>query len=178
MFVHPIIESMEREYNPLALLRQHNLSERTKDKILSISIAVFGAIGSYFLLDKYIELRTKDLNRTPAVVFQEGAHTPAARPFAEGIDASMGSQLLIEGEAVVNHPLKVSFINYRPDEMFLLDFGNGVRKQMTSTHMIIQYNQAGIYIVQCFKKDNTKSWRRIATQTLTIQNNSQDLSEL
>lgn len=162
---------MEREFSIKSLLLPQGFTEKTKEFILALGIALVGCIGSYFILGGSIKNMLQSSNETETAHFQYQKDASL-----HGLDDKIkqnipnyigGSLLAVHGSMKVDESIEFSNLDLSPGSRYLIDFGNGVRMPMDHESIVIKYNVPGIYIAQCYIWANNK-WKVIAAQTLTI----------
>jgi len=164
---------MEQTVHTFRIIRKVFLNERSKDLLLASLIAAIGLTGSYLVLGK--SFQGEHVSQIP------NQDEPAASKELPGnassnATAGAGQQsyqyheeyLLVEGSMLVGDVTRVTNLVFQPAESYLIDYGNGIRHQMTSGVMSIRYPVAGIYLLQCYKKVEDQ-WQLLAAETVTIR---------
>lgn len=163
---------MEQTAQSLRDLRKGVLNERSKDLLLAFLIAIIGLAGSYLVLGK--SFRNSQLVETPEQDLQ--SHAPDVS--AAGNQLSLHEQksvyqyraenLLVQGSMLVGGITRITNLAFNPQNVYLIDYGNGIRHRMTSSVMSIRYNVPGLYLLQCYVQDK-ESWKLQSAVTVTIR---------
>jgi hypothetical protein len=162
---------MEREFTMRSLLLPQGLTERTKDFILAIGIALVGCIGSYFILGGSIRsmILSNEADDSQVISYQKDASLHGLdEKIKQNVPTSDGnSLLLVHGTMRVNEMLQFNNLHMSNNGKYLIDFGNGIRTILLENYTNMKYSDPGIYIAQSFIWENNH-WKLIAAQTLTI----------
>ena len=166
---------MEREFNPLSLLKEQLLNERLKDKLLAFVIATIGGLGSYVILKENI-LSPEQTGSYNLISNSTSQHEDEE---TYGVINHLGlSKLGIEGEAVIGSKLRIHLPNYDPNKKYKMDFGNGIESILQESKINILYNSPGIYNIKCFELMNNQ-WKLVGAHKITIHlKNTQGVSVL
>ncbi|MBK8956268.1 MAG: hypothetical protein IPM34_12045 [Saprospiraceae bacterium] len=172
IFVHPKLRVMEQTVQSLKDLRKGVFNERSKDLLLAVLIAIIGLTGSYLVLGK-------SFRNTQNLIAPSQEFTPysnAANTWQNSRELQdqntvyqfKAENLLVQGSMLVGGFIRITNLAFNPDQIYLIDYGNGIRHRMTSSVMSIRYNVPGLYLLQCYVQENG-NWNLQSAVTVSIR---------
>lgn len=162
---------MEQTAHTFREIRKAFLNERSKDLLLASLIAMIGLTGSYLVLGK--SFQSDQVAQVPVLESSEIPGQIKSSVSNQGQRQNQSFQyqeenLLVQGSMLVGDVTRITNMIFSTDKQYLIDYGNGIRHQMTSGVMSIRYAVPGIYLLQCYVRDGNE-WKIIAAETVTIR---------
>lgn len=145
------------------------ITERTKDLVLATVITLIGLVGSYLILGGSIHEQSSSVYSPHTSQSGFGSSSGRLNLNSDEKLVSESDLLQIQGSFKPNETLSFYFTSYRPEQRYMIDFGNGMRQMMVQARIHMKYAYTGIYLVQLFEMKEGK-WVLIATQSLNIKN--------
>ncbi|MBK9108994.1 MAG: hypothetical protein IPM92_11680 [Saprospiraceae bacterium] len=163
---------MEQTAQSLRDLRKGVLNERSKDLLLAFLIAIIGFAGSYLVLGKSfrnaqtVEMPEQDLQSYSNLISTSDSQLSLHEQ--KSVYQYRAENLLVQGSMLVGGVTRITNLAFNPQNIYLIDYGNGIRHRMTSSVMSIRYQVPGLYLLQCYVQDN-QSWKLQSAVTVTIR---------
>ncbi|HRG31966.1 MAG: hypothetical protein JNK69_02810 [Saprospiraceae bacterium] len=159
---------MERNLSLLSFLPFKGLTERTKDLLLAFIITIVGIIGSYMILGRSITPDPETISGSGFLSKNKTFNSIQNNTLIQKSELEKSGKLIIQGNFVTNELLNFVFIEFNPNQKYLIDFGNGIRQKMLSTNIYMKFAQPGLYVVQLYTFIDEK-WVLVASQTINIK---------
>ena len=124
-----------------------------QDRILLLIVLLLGIAGLVFLLSMKKEpvLVTEKEKALPIISEKPADRLSTAIIETSSVEnnniKSSNTSLFIKGEHEVGLPLSISVNNLEKDVNYVIDFGNGTKKNLTSSTINYAYNRPGKYVV-------------------------------
>ncbi|MBK6544042.1 MAG: hypothetical protein WAS55_08565 [Saprospiraceae bacterium] len=169
---------MEQAVQTFKDLKKGVLTERSKDLLLALLIAIIGLAGSYLVLGKSIQDPIKDDNASyiqPTFEMNASNNSEAEEKLQKVNYQFQEENILVQGTMFVGDVTRITNLKFDEIKIYMIDFGNGNKHRMTSPSMSMRYNSPGLYLVQCYQMIDTK-WQLLSAETITIRkDNKNDL---
>lgn len=159
---------MERNISVLPSLSLKGLTERTKDLLLALAIALFGIIGSYLILGRSIQADTQSQNNTTMVKKDQTFHVLENKQLSNINEREINTRLLIKGDLIPGNDITFNYIAFDESKKYLIDYGNGMRRRFSNNLVQQKFSEPGIYIVNLYEF-NENRWKLVSSQTVTIK---------
>ncbi|MCC6815338.1 MAG: hypothetical protein IT267_02880 [Saprospiraceae bacterium] len=154
---------MEQNISIWQELSWKTFSDRTKDLLIALIIAIIGIIGTYTIIGKSIknDIQTQQSPGSKNIF----NHTSTSSSIQNTTNQEL---LLIQGNFESEQMLKISYMNYSPSQKYLIDYGNGIRNIVNSATNYIKYQDAGIYYVLFYELVDDQ-WKLLSSQSISIK---------
>ncbi len=155
-----------------------NLSDSLKkynavftDKLLLLVVLLLGIAGLIFLLNlqkdpvlvtqqEKVLPKISPASNPPKTATQTNIEKPVTAPTKE-------TKLTIKGDSEVGLPLNFSVSNLDPNIKYSIDFGNGIKRNLTGPNILYSYPQPGKYVV-LIKATYQGQSKIVDSQTISI----------
>ncbi len=159
---------MEQQIRIWQSFNWKSISDRSKDLVIAAIIAFIGLFGSYIILGRSI--RTENIDTKVGIASHSTSSNifySSGRPM-EAPKASNEALLVIQGSFFANQVLMISYMNFKPDRKYMIDYGNGIRHLLKSASTYFKYQDPGIYYILYYEMIDNK-WEIISSQSITIK---------